>query len=238
MNFLIPFSDVSKVPSGWLDSMMPVKSRQRILVRIFLAVSLFLFCQAIFAAESANPVEPNISRLEMKFFQHDYPKDTMDTRLERLEKMVFGEVKAGSNYERLSNLLSCVPNLSNQISDGKEAKQNEASLGSAKDSVSQDSPASIPQGTPRRDYVSPEGSKYPAVTAIETRVFGKDFAGEPVNKRLDRLEAKVFGKPSGIVDLSERVDRIKQHTGVDIARQAPAGSDWADEYEDDVGYYT
>src|SRR4030095_919233 len=86
-----------------------------------------------------------------------------------------------------------------------------------------------------RNYVPPGGSKHPAVSAIESRVLGKDFAAEPIAKRLDRLETKLFGRASGSDDLMERVDRIKQRAGVDLARQAPTGSDWAEE-DDDSNY--
>ncbi|HEY9868267.1 MAG TPA: hypothetical protein V6D08_03810, partial [Candidatus Obscuribacterales bacterium] len=184
--------------------------------------------------------EPSLSKLEVKFFQHDYPKETIDSRLERLEKMVFGEVRPGSNYERLQNLLAAVPNLSPKVADEEVADEPDIpgaapAAGAGKPSGNRgNSPPR--QETAERDYAPPQGSKYPAVTAIETRLFGRDYADEPVGKRLDRLEVKLFGKPSGIDDLSERVDRIKQRTGVDIARQAPPGSDWADE-DEDMDYY-
>ena len=76
--------------------------------------------------------------------------------------------------------------------------------------------------------------KYPAVSAIEQKVLGKDHSGEDINTRLSRLETKLFGKPSSLTDLSDRTDALKQKTGIDIARQAPRGSDWADDDDDDM----
>jgi hypothetical protein len=200
--------------------------------------SVLLFFGLPSAAADASASGPSLSKLEVKFFQHDYPKDTMSGRLERLEKMVFGEIRSGSDYERLSNLLAAVPNLSPKVSGEDEQEPDIPGAGSGAGSASGTKTATRPQDqSPARNYVPAEGSKYPAVSAIESRVLGKDFAAEPIVKRLDRLETKLFGRPSASDDLMERVDRIKQRAGVDIARQAPAGSDWAEE-DDDSDYMT
>src|SRR5262249_11307669 len=76
-------------------------------------------------------------------------------------------------------------------------------------------------------------SEYPAVTAMERKALGKEYVDDPIGQRLARLETKEFGRPSTSSDLSERVDRLKQRIGIDIARLAPAGSDWADDDEED-----
>ena len=200
-----------------------------------LALILLIFSAgAVMAADRVDGADASLTRLEMKFFQHDYGKDTVDSRLDRLEKMVFGEAKTGSEAQRLANLVSAVPNLNAKVADEDEdAAETDIDRGGsqpAKTQTSQKRPAAKSQ--PDSDYIPPASSKYPAVTAIETRIFGKDFAADSINSRLDRLESKVFGKPSGIDDMSERVDRLKQRTGIDLARMAPPGSDWADEDED------
>lgn len=216
-----------------------ISDRSNMLQLAWLALGAALLLSPVGRAAD-GPAEPGLSKLEVKFFQHDYPKETIESRLERLEKMVFGEVRPGSNYERLQNLLAAVPNLSPKV-DGEEPADEPDIPGDAPVAGAGTPPGSKGNGPPRqetveRDYMPPQGSKYPAVTAIETRLFGRDYADEPVGKRLDRLEVKLFGKPSGIDDLSERVDRIKQRTGVDIARQVPPGSDWADD-DEDTDYY-
>src|SRR5438105_217849 len=76
---------------------------------LLLAASLSLGV-CVGSAWSADSTDASLSTLEMKFFQHDYPKDTIDARLGRIEKMVFGESKTGSDQERLSNLMGSVPN--------------------------------------------------------------------------------------------------------------------------------
>lgn len=185
------------------------------------------------AADAA--IDPTVARMETKLFRHEYPKDELDARLERLEKMVFGEGKSGSSPERIKNLMSAVPNLDNESGgEDRAANPDSRSLGTA-DAPEQ--PNAAGERTAKNKVSDgerpPDGSRYPAVTAIESKLFGKDFGSEAVNKRLERLETKVFGHPSGIDDLSERVDRLKQRTGIDIAKQAPPGTDWAD--DDEIG---
>src|SRR5262249_55194263 len=86
--------------------------------------------------------------------------------------------------------------------------------------------------TAAADDDQPAGTSYPAVSAIEKKLFSREFAQEPVKQRLARLETKVFGKPSTSDDLLERVDRLKQTTGIDVTRQAPPQSDWAEDDDD------
>jgi hypothetical protein len=173
----------------------------------------------------------NLIKLENKFFQHDYAKDDIPSRLERLEKMVFGETKTGSDETRLKNLTAAVPNLHESETPvaSTPAPGTPASGGSPAGGGKQyGAPAQVAEET---SEPIEKASNYPAVTAMEKRVFGKDFANEPIAKRLERLELKAFGKASPNAELIDRVDRLRSSTGVDVARQAPTGSDWADDDE-------
>lgn len=58
----------------------------------------------------ADDTQASLARLENKFFLREYGKDSIDARIERLEKMVFGESKTGSTVERMKALLALVPN--------------------------------------------------------------------------------------------------------------------------------
>jgi hypothetical protein len=198
----------------------------------------------------------DMTKLEIRFFQHNYPKDSQEARLDRLEKMVFGEVKTGSEGERLSRLVGAIPagemtppagTASGSQSDSlvDEPRSRSSSSSSSRDDDAPKAPSSSsrrsasppPQATADNDDddTVKTDEKYPAVTAIEQKTLGKDYAGEPVNKRLARLETKVFGKPSSnSLDLSDRVDALKQKTGIDVARMAPKGADWADDDDDDI----
>jgi hypothetical protein len=204
--------------------------------------------------------DPDLARLETKFFQHTYPKESDSSRIERLEKMVFGEAKTGSDGDRLANLITAVPitksdqsntesaastdasgipqetasssSSRNRSSSGRKSSQETASSSRASSKSERSSSSDDADSSESAKY-SVSSEKYPAVSAIEQKVLGKDFAGEAVENRLARLETKLFGKPaSNSADLSDRVDALKQKTGVDIARAMPRQSDWSDDDDD------
>lgn len=214
----------------------------RRLKRAFSLTLLVAVGLAVFAMPSMASVDsdPNLVKLEKKFFFKEFPKDDVDTRLDRLEKTVFGETKDGAPELRLKNLLGVVPSLNPVVADeegpsGSGAGSSSASAGQSAGSGAQTGGGSEPARSRPSVAASDEetkemlGAKYPQVDAMERKVFGKDYVGEGISKRINRLETKVFGKTSGISDLSERVDRLKSATNTDIARTPPSNSDWADD---------
>jgi len=211
---------------------------------------LFTLTGRVVAAESPDM---SLQRLEQKFFQHSYPKDTETDRIQRIEKMVFGETKTGSDQVRLQNLVQAIPadgdGLPDQDGIPKSVPQTAETPAPAapaapapRKTAVKPSAENAPARTPARQSSapitasaapSPDSSKYPAVTAIETKVLSKSYESEPIEERLNRLEAKVFGKPSRSDNLIDRVDRLRQNTGIDVAARPPRGSDWTDD-DDDV----
>src|SRR5271154_3300840 len=77
------------------------------------AVVIALAIQAVLPggawADAGGSVEQQLSDLEDRLFEHEYPSDASDARLERLEKMVFGEVRGGAVSQRLKDLVEAVP---------------------------------------------------------------------------------------------------------------------------------
>ncbi|MBS1954711.1 MAG: hypothetical protein JST89_11020 [Cyanobacteria bacterium SZAS-4] len=194
-------------------------------MRIAIAVTLMHGAMPAYAAD-ADPADPSVPKLEKKFFEHTYPKDALPQRLERIEKMVFGESKTGADSERLAKLIQAVPGL-NSVPDTPASSSSSSSSTAAADA--QDVPMAPPSKS--RQAVNPsDGTKYPQVDAMEQKLMGgKTFSSEPVDQRLARLETQVFGKPSSSTDLSDRVDALKSKTGVDITKNTPLGADWADD---------
>lgn len=193
-----------------------------------LALTLSLgSCLPVFA----DSMVPTLSKLEYKYFQHDYEKDDVQTRLDRLEKMVFGEARTGNEEERLKNLVALVPNLDEvKVGGGGNSPVAETPKQPTERVAKQ--PARSPRYEPPAETErepSAGDSSYPAVTAVEKKLLGRDYIGESLGKRLDRLEMKAFGKTSASADLQDRLDRLKSTSGVDVARQAPPNSDWSDE---------
>lgn len=153
----------------------------------------------VFAAGATD-----LSPLEVKFFSHPYDKDSTGERLDRLEKLVFGNTQSGSTEERIARLSSTVttaevptdkPALSqNQTARAEEAaKAAEASRAAAKASAQADT------------------YDYPAVAQLEKSLLGKSYKGEAVQQRLNRLESKAFGAPSKVEDMALRVDKLNNY---------------------------
>lgn len=203
-----------------------------IVLTLALSIAVCGFTNVAFAGIETDP---NLNKLEMKFFQHDYAKDDADTRLDRLEKLVFGEAKTGDDTARLANLIAAVgPNLDDVASSSSAAPADGAAGGNNAPATAKANDADT-DAVQREQQIS-DGSQYPAVTAMERKVFkGKDYASEPIVKRVERLEVAQFGKASDSTDLSDRVDRLKAQTGVDLARTPPPGSDWSDDEEQQPG---
>jgi hypothetical protein len=208
---------------------MKLKTKGAILT---LALTLAIGAVPNFAFAGAES-DPKLAKLEQKFFHNEFVKEDVGARLDRLEKLVFGEAKAGDADTRLQNLVAAVPNLDETVASGGGGASTAGGGDDTPSAGGGSSPrtASNPDAAAaEREATITDGSKYPAVTALEKKLLGRDFASEALVKRLDRLETKVFGKPSSnIDDLSERMDRLKAQTGVDLARTPPAGSDWADD---------
>lgn len=198
-------------------------------------LSLFGGCGIAYADDS---MASNLAKLEDKYFQHDFSKDETPDRIERLEKLVFGESRSGSNEERLKNLMQMVPNLNDAppaADSSSSAPPAEPKPDRSRKNYTAATPPVEDKSKPIPDEPPASDSSYPAVTAIEKKLLGRDYIGESVGKRLDRLEIKAFGKTTAADDLQERVDRLKTATGIDVAKLKPANSEWADEEEDSSG---
>ncbi len=190
-------------------------------------------------AEPAT-VENDVQSLEIRLFQHNYQLDTIDNRLSRLEKMVFGESRTGNDQHRATELRSAVCTDITETSPAVASvatSQAVAVAGGGAPVAALDSKSSrtvqrcanrkAPVGTScrshgaRQESISGDGdadddsitdaSQYPHITALEHELLGQTCVNQPVAKRLAALETKAFGMPSTCEDLSERTDRLEHY---------------------------
>src|SRR5579875_362892 len=163
-------------------------------------------------ADDGGAIQDTLGKLEDRFFEHEYQTDSISARLERLEKMVFGEARTGSNEQRLKELQQAIP------AQPSTAEQSPAAP-PASAAPSQQAPAgdaqaagggTAPAAAGADQDAETAGTDYPSVTALEQQLLGKTYADQPIRKRLDRLETKAFGRPSGIDDLSVRVAKLQE----------------------------
>jgi hypothetical protein len=131
-------------------------------------------------AATACADDTTLGAIETKLFRHPYANESADARISRLEKFVFGAPNSdASTKDRLNRLSACLP--SKTI-------------------------ATAPQAAP--SAVPADISKYPRVTQLELILIGKSYFGEPIARRLSRLELTQFGAVSTSTDLAERADRL------------------------------
>jgi hypothetical protein len=201
---------------------------------ITLAVALAIFT-GVASCPSASAQSQSLDSLENHFFEHTYKTDSTDNRLTRLEKLVFGEARTGSDQDRLAQLSSAVPPApaapppSTQTGAGSSGN-NLASNGGSSSQSSGDDQADTQSGT-----------DYPRVTELEKVMLGKTYTNEPIKHRLDQLELKAFGKTKSDEDLADRTDRIAQYAdkkygGRDVASAGLPAQPRSGSLEDKVSW--
>jgi hypothetical protein len=171
------------------------KNLRRLLFGSLLSMS-FLPAGAIVRLGDLGP-------LEIKFFSHQYDRETPAERLDRLERLVFGSVQSGSIEERVAKISKTVDTAapeSQSLSSKYTAPKVERQLPSQPETA-----AGV------RDNSS---SDYPRVSELERSLLGRTYVGEPVRQRLSRLETKAYGAPSRVDDLAIRVDKLSSYAGV------------------------
>lgn len=167
---------------------------------------LSILCLAACPCFAADNPGQTISLLENNFFEHTYPTDNEEKRVERLEKLIFGESKTGDLQARIKSLSASLPKdtdatlLTDQNSNRSQNQQISSSQG-------QSTNLNPAQSSDTDDT----NTDYPRVDAAEHLLLGKTFPHEPINRRLDQLEVKAFGKPSANPDLSDRVDKLDDY---------------------------
>lgn len=146
----------------------------------------------LYVGEKAGPnVEyPQIDMLENQLLGSVYKTDNINTRLERLEKKVFGAKQEGDLSIRTDNL--------------KRHAINSVAGSSSVNTV----PRSSYGGYQANRQMYDDEIKF-QLTALENAIFSSDFSQEPVPLRLVRLENKIFQRDFRDDDIQTRISRIQ-----------------------------
>lgn len=149
----------------------------------------------------------DLGPLELKFFAHQYDRETPAERLDRLEKLVFGTVQTGSIEQRVAKISQTI-DVSKPATTEKPSTANNLA---SKDHAVAKQPV---QSVSSTDATDPSTANYPRVSELERSLLGRTYVGEPVRQRLSRLETKAYGAPSRVEDLAVRVDKLTSYAGV------------------------
>lgn len=159
----------------------------------------FLFCMNLAApivpinqiALGAEVLSGKIDQIEKAYFGYTYPKESDATRLDRLEKAIYGETSKAAANQRVQKLFG---DIQADITPEKGKKFADATGGAA----------------PVEEELPPaeKDVKYPIVDKVEKKVLNKTYENEDIYKRLARLEKQLY-KKEGSGSLNDRVDKLR-----------------------------
>lgn len=167
---------------------------------ILVLMLYFIFCGRIFAQSQFSPI---ISRMETSLFGIDYPNQSDEARLKRIEENVYGKVYSqpvNIRIEKLKKDLSA-------DAIGQEIKPKRDTFEQPEDEIK----AEVPKADPNINY--------PIVNNLEKEIFKTEYKNLEINQRLAKLEQKTFNKTFEQESLNSRVERLK--TKVLAEKKAP-----------------
>lgn len=143
----------------------------------------FIFCIAALGNTSNNEI---ITAIESNMFGYDYNSEPEITRVERIEKQLYGEKKKGNIEQRIKNIQDDTGFTVVKKIENKPKKSLQNTLPELKEDST---------------------VEYPMVDKLEEEVFKTTYKNENIYKRLDRLETKIFNQTNND-SLNNRVDKL------------------------------
>ncbi len=181
----------------------------RIIGCSFLVLLAFL-CSS---GKTARAVEAGglqkLAQLEQRYFGHSSDAESADVRVQRLEKLVFGEASSGELDQRVVQILAATAQTAPAESSNHATSQIATPQDYSQPDVEETSMVD-PDASSQADS-SAGTDLYPHVTGLEKAILGCSYVGQQLTVRLSRMETKAFGKPSVSTDLSERTEALERY---------------------------
>lgn len=154
----------------------------------FFIFGLFLLFSVFFAAVNAKTADV-LSKMENSVFGTNYPNQKTETRLTRLEKIVYGKQIKGKNQARLAKLSKDMNAdlIGQECINSEETKYDDG------------------------DFVADSSVDYPVIDSIEKNLNIKQTSGKTLHSRLVTIEKKLFNNVYDTDDFYTRVERIKRN---------------------------
>ncbi len=162
----------------------------------------------------SKSVKDALDKLENKYFERTYKSDSISQRIDRLDKFIFGEVKSGSDEERLKRIIAVLPPDINSTSSANSTASTPTSQNNSTPTNSQDNNdagSNNESNSQTDESTSDSPGNYPVVNQLENKILHKTYENEKLSVRLNRLEKKAFGTPYPNESLNDRVDRLKKY---------------------------
>ena len=155
---------------------------KKILVVLLITININSF-SPVFASNADT-----LAKIENNIYGFDYSKDSIQNRVNRLEKTIYGKSSQGEINKRITKL-------SGDISADVIGLEIEPTKDTflAEEQAEEDS-----------------NVHYPIVDEIEKKLFNKTNTKLDLHSRIVKIEKKLFGKIYDVDDYSKRIDRIKE----------------------------
>ncbi len=185
---------------------------------VLLALSLTLaISQAAFAITAAGNLDLTASTqlrlLELKYFEHTFDSQSAEERVERIEKLVRGDVIEGDPGERIKSIAATLEAEGESLAPEhplETSRKMTAARNPSRDNAGSPQNNTEDEG-PQESKGSSDRGDYPHVSNLEKEILGKTFTGDTLEERVSRLESKAFGRPTRSNDYSSRTDRLEDY---------------------------
>ena len=205
-----------------------MKRRHFFLIQLMLWIAILLVSGHSWAATPQKAVQTSattqqvqsVQALEDSLFGIRYDQEPIQSRLDRLEGITFGQTRSDKSVEyRIRYLKDTIAeNSQKPLNTSTTAGQPQNNYAPTLNPPPQQQAYQQGYETPPADVTD-----YPTVTAMEKKVFNRAFTNESVENRLTRLEMQVFRtKQNGA--LSDRMDNLKLVVLGDTGNPATAAS--------------
>lgn len=187
------------------------------------ALFLLASCWSVWPATASSDAgeEKRIEALEQQFFSQTYKSDSDDTRLARVEDMLFNHARSGSTGERLASLENALSDIksSTKAPPAKTNSSTTTSNGSTSSSTGNDSRyrhfADMDEQDEDGDGFNSQASNFynQASPGGQPREASSPVAksGTLVTQQLAAMETQIFGKPNLKMPLLNRVKKLEQN---------------------------
>ena len=152
-------------------------------------IIIFLLLMLICRVSAMEKPTDTLSKIEDSVLGTTYSNQKVETRLNRLEKQVYGTTKKGKSQDRLKRLAKDL----NADMIGQEITPPEDTLGS------------------QDEYVSDSSVDYPIVDEVEKSLKINSKPNQSLHSRLVAIEKQLFHNVFDTDDFYTRVERIKGH---------------------------
>lgn len=184
----------------------------RLVLSLTLALS-FSFFQSTIAASSLDvTASTQLRLLELKYFEHTFDNEPAEERVDRVERLVRGDVTEGTAQDRVKSIAAMLQAEGESLSPPSTAS-TDSSTASNNTAKSKSADPNSNTGNSNTTAAGNAGDMgdYPKVDNLEKEILGKKFDGQALPERLAQLEKKAFGAVTFSTDYGGRTDKLEDY---------------------------